>query len=81
MVYLRVLIQIYYSLYFSCRATDGQPREEQLTQQWEADGTHLLRPMASREGTTPDHLTSPVGPCRAGSNRFALGRILEPPAP
>ncbi|MFM9086590.1 MAG: hypothetical protein ACKOPT_00290 [Cyanobium sp.] len=30
---------------------DGQRRWlEQLTQQWEADGTRLLRPMASREG-------------------------------
>ncbi|MFN6356044.1 MAG: hypothetical protein ACK4ZO_08705 [Cyanobacteriota bacterium] len=36
---------------------EGQRRWlEQLTQQWEADGTHLLRPMAGREGATPnDH--------------------------
>jgi hypothetical protein len=32
----------------------GQQRWlEQLTQQWEADGTHLLRPMASREAPKP----------------------------
>ena len=34
---------------------EGQRRWlEQLTQQWEADGIHLLRPMASREGATPN---------------------------
>ena len=33
---------------------EGQRRWlEQLTQQWEADGTHLLRPMASKEGGHP----------------------------
>lgn len=33
---------------------EGQRRWlEQLTQQWEADGTHLLRPMAGRERVTP----------------------------
>jgi len=32
---------------------EGQRRWlEQLTQQWEADGNHLLRPMAGREGAT-----------------------------
>jgi hypothetical protein len=33
---------------------DGQRRWlEQLTLQWEADGNHLLRPMASRDAPTP----------------------------
>jgi hypothetical protein len=34
---------------------EGQRRWlEQLTRQWEADGTQLLRTMASREGVTPN---------------------------
>jgi hypothetical protein len=34
---------------------EGQRRWlEQLTQQWEADGSHLLRPMASGEGAAPN---------------------------
>jgi hypothetical protein len=33
---------------------EGQRRWlEQLTQQWQADGTHLLRPMGSRDTSTP----------------------------
>jgi len=36
---------------------EGQRRWlEQLTRQWEADGTRLLRPMGSREAKAPHDL-------------------------